>query len=233
MATRILIVEDEKSIRSMIRFALEAEQFQIEESGTAEQAWGLLRELETKDSLPNLILLDWMLPGASGMEFAVKLKRHSISEAIPIIMLTARGEEIDKVKALDAGADDYVVKPFSPKELIARINAVLRRSGVYHQANTLSVGAIKMNLESNQVYVKSSEVHMGPTEYKLLKFFMENKDRVYSRSQLLDFVWGRNIIIEERTVDVHIRRLRKVLKDFNAESQIRTIRGSGYRMSEH
>jgi len=231
MKKKILLVEDEQAIRSMIRFALEVDLFDVTESSTAEQAWRMLNELQKENHLPDLILLDWMLPGASGLEFALKLNKNSHTKNIPIIMLTARGDETDKVKALNAGADDYVVKPFSPKELIARIKAVLRRSEKEPPSEILSVGTIKLNLLSKQVFVNAIEVSMGPTEFNLLKFFMENKDRVFSRSQLLDLVWGQQVIIEERTVDVHIRRLRKVLQPMNADKHIITVRSSGYRMS--
>ncbi len=230
MTTQILIIEDEISIRQMLIFAMQIEGFKFSEASTAEQGRSILnRCLEDNQSLPDLILLDWMLPGASGIEFAKKLKKNSDFQKIPIIMLTARGEEDDRVRGLNSGADDYVVKPFSPKELIARIKAVLRRNG-HTQKPELCAGTIKLELAGHRVFVEGSEIHIGPTEFKLLRFLLENIDRVYSRTQLLDAVWGHQIAVEERTVDVHILRLRKVLQ--TAGTQIQTVRGAGYRLSK-
>jgi len=231
MKTKLLIVEDEQAIRQMLRFALEIEGFEVVEAVTAEQAWRLLTQATEASSMPDLILLDWMLPGASGLDFSSRLKRHQQTASIPVIMLTARGEEDDRVRGLESGADDYVVKPFSPKELIARIHAVLRRRGGESIGEELKVGRIKMNTSNHKVMVESDEINLGPTEYKLLKFFLENKNRVYSRAQLLDSVWGQQMVLEERTVDVHIRRLRKALSIAAADNQIQTVRGSGYRLS--
>jgi two-component system phosphate regulon response regulator PhoB len=231
MSIRLLLVEDEEPIRKMLCFGLESEGFEILEASTSEQAWITLNRLHNENQeMPDLILLDWMLPGASGLEFAQKLKKKEFSNNIPIIMLTARGEEDDRVKGLDAGADDYIVKPFSPRELIARIKAVLRRQGKTSD-EVLQVGRIKLDKKIHQVIVDGTALHMGPTEYKILQFFLENKDRVFSRSQLLDSVWGQQTVIEERTVDVHIRRLRKVLSEVGAENQVHTVRGAGYRLS--
>lgn len=232
MRKKLLLVEDEPAIRQMLIFALEADGYETAEASTAEQAWGYINQSikEGVDEPPDLILLDWMLPGASGLDFAKRLKRHKETATIPVIMLTARGEEDDKVRGLESGADDYIVKPFSPRELMARVKAVLRRQGVEIRSDELQVGRIKMDLQSHRVFVESTEINLGPTEFKLLQFFMENKNRVFSRAQLLDSVWGHQVILEERTVDVHIRRLRKSLQEANAEKQIQTVRGSGYRL---
>ena len=233
MKTTILLIEDEAAIRQMLIFALEAEGFHVSEASTAEKAWSLLVQCEKEQlDYPELILLDWMLPGASGLDFSKRLKRHTATAKIPVIMLTARGEEDDRVRGLESGADDYVVKPFSPRELIARIKAVLRRRSGESVEEILQIGVIKMDLLNHQVLVKGEEVKLGPTEYKLLKFFLQNKNRVFTRTQLLDSVWGHQVVLEERTVDVHIRRLRKALAKVDAESQIQTVRGAGYRLSQ-
>ncbi len=233
MKTTILLIEDEAAIRQMLIFALEAEGFHVSEASTAEKAWSLLVQCEKEQlDYPELILLDWMLPGASGLDFSKRLKRHTATAKIPVIMLTARGEEDDRVRGLESGADDYVVKPFSPRELIARIKAVLRRRSGESVEEILQIGIIKMDLLNHQVLVKGEEVKLGPTEYKLLKFFLQNKNRVFTRTQLLDSVWGHQVVLEERTVDVHIRRLRKALAKVDAESQIQTVRGAGYRLSQ-
>ncbi len=233
MKTTILLIEDEAAIRQMLIFALEAEGFHVREASTAEKAWSLLVQCEKEQlDYPELILLDWMLPGASGLDFSKRLKRHTATAKIPVIMLTARGEEDDRVRGLESGADDYVVKPFSPRELIARIKAVLRRRSGESVEEILQIGIIKMDLLNHQVLVKGEEVKLGPTEYKLLKFFLQNKNRVFTRTQLLDSVWGHQVVLEERTVDVHIRRLRKALAKVDAESQIQTVRGAGYRLSQ-
>ncbi|HFB65695.1 MAG TPA: phosphate regulon transcriptional regulatory protein PhoB [Aeromonadales bacterium] len=233
MKTTILLIEDEAAIRQMLIFALEAEGFHVSEASTAEKAWSLLVQCEKEQlDYPELILLDWMLPGASGLDFSKRLKRHTATAKIPVIMLTARGEEDDRVRGLESGADDYVVKPFSPRELIARIKAVLRRRSGESVEEILQIGVIKMDLLNHQVLVKGEEVKLGPTEYKLLKFFLQNKNRVFTRAQLLDSVWGHQVVLEERTVDVHIRRLRKALAKVDAESQIQTVRGAGYRLSQ-
>ncbi len=229
MAIKILIVEDEMAIRQMLIFALQTEGFEFTEASTSEQAISLLtRSFDEHKKLPDLILLDWMLPGASGIDLARRLKKHEHFHRIPIIMLTARGEEGDRVKGLDSGADDYVVKPFSPKELIARIKAVLRRNGQLSDKK-LKAGKIKLDVAEHRVFIDGNEIQIGPTEFKLLTFLLQNVERVFSRSQLLDSVWGHQVVVEERTVDVHILRLRKVLK--GAENQIQTVRGAGYRLS--
>jgi len=180
--------------------------------------------------VPDLILLDWMLPGMSGLDLARRLRKEELTRDVPIIMLTARGEETDRVGGFEAGVDDYVVKPFSPRELIARINAVMRRThGV--DDGVVTIGALKIDSSAHRVYAGESLVPIGPTEYRLLHFFMTHAERVYSRSQLLDYVWGGSVYVEERTVDVHIRRLRKTLEPFGCQDLVQTVRGAGYRFS--
>jgi two-component system phosphate regulon response regulator PhoB len=181
--------------------------------------------------VPDLILLDWMLPGMSGLDFARRLRRDEMTREIPIIMLTARGEENDRVNGLDAGVDDYVVKPFSTRELLARIKAVMRRSQSETEQGTVELGGLKIDGPAHRVYAGDRPVPIGPTEYRLLYFFMTHPERVYSRGQLLDHVWGGNVYVEERTVDVHIRRLRKTLEPFALDALVQTVRGSGYRFS--
>jgi two-component system phosphate regulon response regulator PhoB len=224
-ARRILIVEDEAPIRQMIAFNLSRAGFEVEEAEDCSSA-----RLRIADSRPDLLLVDWMLPDSTGLELTRTLRREDANREMPIIMLTARAEERDKLLGLDGGADDYITKPFSPRELLSRINAVLRRAAPPAD-EPLVAGDLQLDPVSHRVFVGDREVRLGPTEYRLLKFLMENADRVYSRTQLLDFVWGQNVYIEERTVDVHVRRLRKVLEDFKVEHYIQTVRGAGYRFS--
>lgn len=222
----ILIVEDEAAIREMVRFALGKSGFNLTEASDTDEAQERLA-----DDLPDLILLDWMLPGMSGIDLARRLKRDEYTRSVPIIMLTARSEEDDRVGGLDAGADDYVTKPFSPRELVARIKAVLRRSSPEGDTDLLEADGLKLDTLSHRVSIDGSALDMGPTEYRLLKHFMSNAERVFSRGQLLDAVWGRNSFVEERTVDVHILRLRKVLGQFGRDRLVQTVRGAGYRFS--
>ena len=222
---KILLVEDEPAIREMMKFAFYKSDYILLEAEDAELAQVMIMKEQ-----PDLILLDWMLPGISGLELAKRLKREEASKEIPIIMLTARGEENDRIRGLDAGADDYVTKPFSPRELMARIKAVLRRS-TPDPDGILELGGIRMDSVKHRLSVADKQFELGPTEYKLLHFFMTHPERVYNRNQLLDYVWGGDVYIEERTVDVHIRRLRKVLTEFNVEHLIQTVRGAGYRFS--
>ena len=224
-ARRILVVEDEAPIREMIAFHLSRAGFEVDEAADCRQARELLA-----DHRPDLAIIDWMLPDMSGLELTRSLKRDSTFEDLAVIMLTARAEEQDKVSGLEGGADDYITKPFSSRELIARINAVLRRSGVAGD-DIVSVGELELDVAGHRVSVGGAEVQLGPTEYRLLKFLMTHPERVYSRGQLLDRVWGANVYVEERTVDVHIRRLRKALSSRNAEHYIQTVRGAGYRFS--
>ncbi len=225
-AKHILIVEDEQPIREMITFALAGVGYEVREAADARQAQTALSE-----RLPDLILLDWMLPGISGIDFARRLKKDDLTRELPIIMLTARAEEEDKVQGLESGADDYVTKPFSPRELVARIRAVLRRGGPAAEDEILRANGLSLDLASHRVSAGDALLEVGPTEYRLLEFFMSHPERVYSRGQLLDRVWGSNVYVEERTVDVHIRRLRKVLEPHGHEALIQTVRGAGYRFS--
>ena len=223
---RILIVEDEQPIREMVVFSLTGSGFEVDEAADARQAQACIAEC-----LPDLILLDWMLPGMSGIDFARRLKREDLTRDLPIIMLTARAEEEDKVQGLESGADDYITKPFSPRELVARIRAVLRRGNPAAEDETLRANELSVDLASHRVSIGDALLDLGPTEYRLLEFFMSHPERVYSRGQLLDRVWGSNVYVEERTVDVHIRRLRKVLEPFGYDALIQTVRGAGYRFS--
>ncbi len=222
----ILIVEDEAAIREMVRFALGKSGFNLIEASDTDEAQERLA-----DDLPDLILLDWMLPGMSGIDLARRLKRDEYTRSVPIIMLTARSEEDDRVGGLDAGADDYVTKPFSPRELVARIKAVLRRSSPEGDGDLLEADGLQLDTLSHRVSIDGSALDMGPTEYRLLKHFMSNAERVFSRGQLLDAVWGRNSFVEERTVDVHILRLRKALGQYGRDRLVQTVRGAGYRFS--
>jgi two-component system phosphate regulon response regulator PhoB len=282
MQKHILIVEDEPAIRDMVSFALRKAGMESAHAGDARGAQSMIAE-----RVPDLILLDWMLPGMSGLELARRLRKEDLTRDVPIIMLTARGEETDRVGGLDAGVDDYVVKPFSPRELIARINAVMRRTHGVDGDGIVAIGGLRIDSSAHRVYArqepKSLEGHggpreaarqepkylegqgepretatqepqndgqepaleghgpqlaandaivpIGPTEYRLLHFFMTHAERVYSRSQLLDYVWGGSVYVEERTVDVHIRRLRKTLEPFACDHLVQTVRGSGYRFS--
>lgn len=221
---QILVVEDERAIREMIVFGLRRGGFEVREAANVAAA-----RASIADRRPDLVLIDWMLPDMSGLELTRSLKRDKDTQDMPIIMLTARAEEQDKVAGLDGGADDYVTKPFSPRELLARINAVLRRSGAPDES--IRAEGLLLDPASQRVTVGDRTVPLGPTEYRLLSFFMTHPERVYSRSQLLDRVWGGNVYVEERTVDVHIRRLRKVLEAFGYDRFIQTVRGSGYRFS--
>lgn len=226
MVRTILLVEDEIAIREMIRFALEQSDFICEEAESAQDALQVLANMR-----PDLILLDWMLPETSGIELARRLRREEAYRDIPIIMLTARGEEDDKIRGLEAGADDYITKPFSPRELIARVKAVMRRRSPGGEDEKLEVDGLVLDTLAHQVLANGEPVELGPTEFRLLRFFMQNHGRVYSRSQLLDRVWGTNVYVEERTVDVHIRRLRKALTACGHHRHIQTVRGAGYRFS--
>ena len=222
---KILIVEDEAPIREMIAFHLARAGYETLEASDCRAARELL-----VDERPDLALIDWMLPDMSGLELTRMLKRDKENEELAVIMLTARADEYDKVAGLDGGADDYITKPFSPRELIARIQAVLRRSKS-GEGETVSSGILELDAAGHRVSANGREVRLGPTEYRLLKFLMMHQDRVYSRAQLLDRVWGANVYVEERTVDVHVRRLRKALAADGADDYIQTVRGAGYRFS--
>jgi two-component system phosphate regulon response regulator PhoB len=223
---RILIVEDEPAIRDMVAFALRRADYEPIHAGDAREANAAIA-----DRVPDLILLDWMLPGTSGLELARRLRKDGLTRDIPIIMLTARGEENDRVSGLEAGVDDYVVKPFSARELLARIKAVMRRSRGDDEEGNVALGGLRIDGAAHRVFAADTPVAIGPTEYRLLHFFMTHPERVYTRAQLLDQVWGGNVYVEERTVDVHIRRLRKTLEPHRLQELVQTVRGSGYRFS--
>ncbi|MDQ7091733.1 MAG: phosphate regulon transcriptional regulator PhoB [Methylococcales bacterium] len=227
MPITILVVEDEEAIRDMLAMVLEQAGLTIFAVASAEEALQFL----TDNPLPDLLVLDWMLPGISGIKLTQRLKKDDIYQQVPIILLTARGEEDDKIKGLDCGADDYMTKPFSPKELIARIKAILRRQGGLETKAIISVGPINLDQEQHRLSINNKNLVMSPTEFRLMHFFITHQDKVYSRTQLLDHVWGRSTYVEERTVDVHIRRLRKILLPHQCDTLIQTVRGFGYRFS--
>ncbi|MET1027078.1 MAG: phosphate regulon transcriptional regulator PhoB [Dongiaceae bacterium] len=219
----ILVVEDEAALVTLLRYNLEREGFRVLEASNGEEALLLIKEQR-----PDLVLLDWMLPILSGIEICRQIRRSPEHRLTPVIMLTARGEEADKLRGLEVGADDYVTKPFSPSELVARVRAVLRRAKPQPQGETLNYRDLAMDLITHRVRRGGREIHLGPTEFRLLKFLMENQGRVFSREQLLDSVWGRDIYVEPRTVDVHIRRLRKAINIDGASDLVRTVRSAGY-----
>ena len=221
----ILIVDDEAPIREMIAVALEMAGYHCLEAENAQQAHAAII-----DAKPDLLLLDWMMPGTSGLELARRLKRDELTSDIPIIMLTAKGEEDNKIQGLEVGADDYITKPFSPRELVARLKAVLRRAGALDDEAPIEINGLCLDPVSHRVTIDGKAAEIGPTEYRLLQFFMTHQERAYTRGQLLDQVWGGNVYVEERTVDVHIRRLRKALGS-TYENLVQTVRGTGYRFS--
>jgi two-component system phosphate regulon response regulator PhoB len=220
----VLVVDDESAIREMIRFALGKSGMTVNCAASAREALEKINERS-----PDIILLDWMMPNMSGPELTRRLRKNSVTKDIPIIMLTARIAEDDKVTGLNSGADDYIIKPFSPRELVARINAVLRRTVTGGEEGKISAGLISMDTVSRQVFLAEKPTRIGPTEYRLLEFFMTHENRAFSRSQLLDHVWGTNVFLEERTVDVHIRRLRKIMEPAKLDHYIQTVRSHGYR----
>lgn len=226
MVRRILVVEDEAPIREMLCFVLEQKGYQTVEAEDYDSALAQICE-----PYPEMILMDWMLPGGSGLNLIKYLKREELTRQIPVVMLTARGEEEDKVRGLEVGADDYITKPFSPKELVARLKAVMRRVSPTTLDDVIEVQGLKLDPVSHRVTANDEPLDMGPTEFKLLHFFMTHQERVYSREQLLNNVWGTNVYVEDRTVDVHIRRLRKVLEDGGHAKLVQTVRGAGYRFS--
>ncbi|MGH8671575.1 MAG: phosphate regulon transcriptional regulator PhoB [Burkholderiales bacterium] len=226
MPATILVVEDEPAIQELIALNLQQAGHRIMSALDAEQAQRMIR-----DVLPDLVLLDWMLPGQNGIDFAKRLKADAYTSKIPIIMLTARGEERDKVVGLEIGADDYVTKPFSPRELTARIKAVLRRRAPQTTDDPVEVAGLRLDPVTHRVTAHDAGIDLGPTEFRLLHFLMSHPERVYSRAQLLDQVWGTQVFVEERTVDVHIRRLRRALEPSNHDRVVQTVRGLGYRLS--
>jgi len=225
---KVLVVDDESSIREMLRLALEISDFECVEARDIHEAYRVIT-----DDTPDIILLDWMLPGGSGIELLRRLKKEEATRALPVIMLTAKTHEDNVIQGLEAGADDYMTKPFAPKELVARMKALLRRTSSDQSGSALKAGDLVLEIDSRRVLLENKPLEMGPTEFKLLHFFMSNPERAYSRGQLLDRVWGANVYVEERTVDVHIRRLRKALQAGNAvyADLIQTVRGTGYRFS--
>lgn len=226
MKERILVIEDEAAIREMLGYALMKEGYIFEEAGDAETARLVLERRK-----PDLILMDWMLPGLSGVEYAKRLRSNIETREIPIIMLTAKGEETDKVRALDIGSDDYITKPFSTKELLARIRAVIRRTSQKETLDVIEIQGLRLDPETCRVTAGENNVDISPTEFRLLHFFIRHPEKVYNRAQLLDQVWGQNVYVEERTVDVHIRRLRKTLEPYGFDKYIQTVRSFGYRFS--
>ena len=227
MKPNILIVEDEEALTEVLRYNLEAEGYEVETVGRGDEA-----DVRLKERMPDMVILDWMLPGLSGIELCRRLRTRPETRQLPIIMLTARGEESERVRGLATGADDYIVKPFSVPELSARVRALLRRAIPERVADVLSFGDIEVDREKKRVSRSGRVVDLGPTEYRLLEFLMERPGRVFSREQLLDGVWGSDIYIDERTVDVHVGRLRKALNRGHAADPIRTVRGSGYALDD-
>jgi two-component system phosphate regulon response regulator PhoB len=227
MTARVLVVEDEEPLALLLRYNLEAEGYRVETVARGDEAEVRLREV-----VPDIVLLDWMLPGLSGIEICRRLRLRAETQRLPIIMLTARGEESERVRGLAVGADDYVVKPFSVPELLARVRALLRRVKPEHVASRLRAGDIELDRETRRVHRSGREIALGPTEFRLLEFLMQSPGRVFTREQLLDGVWGRDVYIDERTVDVHIGRLRRALNRPRETDPIRTVRGSGYSFNE-
>ncbi len=227
MSVNVLIVEDEEPLALLLRYNLEAEGFKVHVVGHGDEV-----EIALLESPPDLIILDWMLPGLSGLEICRRVRAKRETHNIPILMLTAKGEETDRIRGLTTGADDYVVKPFSVPELMARVRAILRRANPERIADVLSVDDIELDREAHRVMRNGRIVRLGPTEFRLLEFFMERPGRVFSRTQLLDGVWGRDVYVDERTVDVHIGRLRKAINRGKEKDPIRTVRGAGYAMGE-
>lgn len=227
IAPKVMVVEDEEPLGVLLRYNLESEGYQVEVVTRGDEA-----EIRLQENVPDLLVLDWMVPALSGIELCRRLRMRPDTERLPIIMLTARGEESDRVRGLSTGADDYLVKPFSTPEFMARVKALLRRAKPEVLSSILKVGDIMLDRESHRVYRKKSEIRLGPTEFRLLEFLMQHPGRVFSRSQLLDGVWGETIYIDERTVDVHVGRLRKAVNVSKMPDVIRTIRGAGYAINE-
>jgi two-component system phosphate regulon response regulator PhoB len=227
MSARILIVEDEEALSMLLRYNLEAEGYEVDTVARGDEA-----ETRLKEQAPDLMVLDWMLPGLSGIELCRRLRARPETRQLPVIMLTARGEESERVRGLATGADDYIVKPFSVPELLARVRALLRRANPERVASVLSIGDLELDREKKRVTRSGRAIELGPTEYRLLEFLMERPGRVFTREQLLDGVWGSEIYIDERTVDVHVGRLRKAINRANETDPIRTVRGAGYSLDD-
>ena len=222
----VLIVDDEAAIREMVSLALETAKFNVLEASDSQEGRAIII-----DSQPDVVLLDWMMPGTTGLELLRRLRRDPLTEKIPVILLTAKTSEDSKITGLDSGADDFISKPFSPKELVSRIRAVIRRATVTEPSEPIKVGEMLFDPESHRVSICDEPVEIGPTEYRMLQFFLTHQERVYSRDQILDHVWGPNVYLDERTVDVHIRRLRKAISVAGHEKYVQTVRGAGYRFS--
>lgn len=235
-AATILVVEDEMAIRNLLRLTLQGAEFQVVEAANAEAAWQQLQDSSVEASSIDCVLLDWMLPGMDGVALLKRIRQSDKFRSTPVIMLTAKGAEQDQVEGFEVGADDYVVKPFSPKALLARIKALLRRThkevGHGVAQDMFQFGVFKLELSSHRFWVDDKALHLGPTEFRLMRFFLQHPEKVFSRHQLLDQVWGESVVVEERTVDVHIRRLRKLLEPLQAADYIQTVRGTGYRLSQ-
>jgi two-component system phosphate regulon response regulator PhoB len=227
MGPRVLIVEDEEPLMLLLRYNLEAEGYEVDGVSRGDEA-----EIRLREQVPDIVLLDWMLPGLSGIELCRRIRARSETERLPVIMLTARGEEGDRIRGLSTGADDYIVKPFSVPELLARVRALLRRTKPAHIATLLRAGDIELDRETHRVRRASQELHLGPTEFRLLEFLMQSPGRVFSREHLLNAVWGHDVYIDERTVDVHVGRLRKAINLPRKPDPIRTVRGAGYSFDE-
>ncbi|MGF9757094.1 phosphate regulon transcriptional regulator PhoB [Microvirga sp. 0TCS3.31] len=227
MGPRVLIVEDEEPLMLLLRYNLEAEGYEVDSVSRGDEA-----EIRLREQVPDIVLLDWMLPGLSGIELCRRIRARSETERLPVIMLTARGEEGDRIRGLSTGADDYIVKPFSVPELLARVRALLRRTKPAHIATLLRAGDIELDRETHRVRRADQELHLGPTEFRLLEFLMQSPGRVFSREHLLNAVWGHDVYIDERTVDVHVGRLRKAINLPRKPDPIRTVRGAGYSFDE-
>ena len=227
MATNVMIVEDEEPLTLLLRYNLEAEGYQVESVARGDDA-----EIRLRETVPDLVMLDWMLPGLSGIELCRRLRARAETERMPIIMLTARGEEGERVRGLQTGADDYIVKPFSVPELVARVRSLLRRAKPESVANRLLMGDLELDRETHRVRRGGRELHLGPTEFRLLEFLMKSPGRVFAREQLLDGVWGQDVYIDDRTVDVHVGRLRRAINRPRQPDPIRTVRGAGYAFDE-
>lgn len=223
---KILIVDDEMPIRDMLTMALEADGYDVLQADSAQEAHAVII-----DQKPDLVLLDWMMPGTSGLELLRRLKRNELTEKLPVVMLTAKTEEDDTIAGLESGADDYIIKPFSPRELVSRVKAVLRRSEREESVEPIEVEGLLFDPVGHRVSIDGKLVNLGPTEYRLLQFFLTHQERVYTRDQILNYVWGGNVYIDERTVDVHIRRLRKAISQNGHDRYVQTVRGAGYRFS--
>ena len=226
LTNTVLVVEDDPDIRELLKFTLERAGLKVLEAETGEDAFTVL-----DGPLPSVAIIDWMLPGINGVELTQRLRKDPLTSAMPLIMLTARGEEADKLKSFDSGIDDYLTKPFSPKELVARVKALMRRTGLPEDGHIIVQG-LDLDINAHRLTINGDPIPIGPTEFKLLELLMSNPNRAFGRAQLLDRVWGRSVYVEERTVDVHILRLRKALSKFDLDRLVQTVRGIGYRFSE-